>query len=121
MHASLKKAKTSGVYHPNYQIAVAVAQVCFNFCCGAPEKSRRDGTQTPTIIHPADNMLHIPNDHAGIKPLPDGLRARLEAKPEPLSPSASNQRDAKHDQVRAGPLSSTALHVLARTCCVCSP
>ena len=66
-------------------------------------------------------MLHIPNDHAGIKPLPDGLRARLEAKPEPLSPSASNQRDAKHDQVRTGPLSSTALHVLARSCCVCSP
>ena len=44
-------------------------------------------------------MLHIPND-AGIKHISEGLRARLEAKPEPLTLASSNERHERHVQVR---------------------
>ena len=49
-------------------------------------------------------MLHIPNDAAGVKAIPEALRTRLEAKPEPLTTASSNQRIEMCSQLRTAHL-----------------
>ena len=63
-------------------------------------------------------MLHIAND-AGVQPIPDALRLRLEAKPEPLTPATNKQRDNIHEQVSAGSVRACAATIPFAACFWC--